>query len=382
LRDGQFNRRDVNVMGRKTEKTAGRSGAISCRRAREYFYGFAGCALNSEDGHNLSHHEESCPACGPEFKEWRRLRSALQSNGENAAADFKAGVMGRIRETRQEPATKRSVVWGVVWQHGWARGLAVAAVILIMLSGAAKLPAGESLIAHLTRQVYIAFNTQPATSPTQPVTPAASQQPGTTSSGSAIHPTRTNTPVTSTSNNGVPKTQPVQPQAQPKTGGNNGTQVAVKVPGSPGSGGFTVSNKPLVITTTTLKLAVNDLTQANSTALSIAANYGAGLTSEESAQNGQSNLLFLNFTVDPSMVSVFLDRLNSLGSVVSEEKTNDDVTGNYNSTLEAYNALLAQQQSATDNSGQYTSQINSLEYELQNWSDASGKQVVLLWLMQ
>jgi anti-sigma factor RsiW len=159
-------------MGRKTEKTAGRSGAISCSRAREHFYGFAGCALNSEDRHNLSHHEDSCPVCGPEFKEWRRLRSVLQSNGENAVADFKAGVMGRIRETRQEPATRRSVVWGVLRQHGWARGLAAAAVILIMLSGAAKLPAGESLIAHLTRQVYIAFNRVP------PVLAAPYIQPG------------------------------------------------------------------------------------------------------------------------------------------------------------------------------------------------------------
>ncbi len=366
-------------MGCKTEKTAGRSGAISCSRAREHFYDFAGCALNSEDRHNLSHHEDSCPVCGPEFKEWRRLRSALQSNGENAAADFKAGVMRHIRETRQEPATRRSGVWDVFRQHGWARGLAGAAVILIMLSGAAKLPAGESLIAHLTRQVYVAFNIQPATSPTPPVAPAAGQ-PGTTGSGSVIHPTTTNIPVTSTSNKGIPKTQPVQPQAQPKTDGNNRTQVAVKVPVSPG-GGFTVSDKPLVITTTTLKLAVSDLPQARSAALNIAANYGASKTSEQSAQDGQSNLLFIHFTVDPSTASLFLDHLSSLGSVVSEEKTSDDVTGNYNSTLEAYNDLL-DQQSAMDNSDQYTSQISALESELQNWSDASGKQVVMLWLMQ
>jgi hypothetical protein len=368
-------------MGRKNEQAAGQPGEISCSRAREHFYGFAGCELSSEDRRDLSHHEESCPVCGPEFKEWRRLRNALQSSGKYAAAYFQAGAMAHIRETGQEPATRRSVVWGMVRQHGWARGLAAAAAILIMLTGAAKLPAVESSIAHLTRQVYIAFNPQPATSPTKPVTPVISQQPGTTSPGSAISPTKTNTPGTPTSDNGVPKTQPVQPQPQPTTGGNNGTQVASKGQSGQGSGGFTVSNKPMVITTTTLKVAVGDLAQARSAALNIAANYGAGLTSEQSAQDGYSNLLFLHFTVDPSTAGAFLGRLGSLGGVVSEDKTNNDVTGDYNRTLDAYNALLAQQ-SAADGSekNQYTSQINFLENELQNWSDASGKQVVMLWL--
>ncbi len=160
-------RREVNVMGRKNEKAAGQPGEISCKRAREHFYGFAACELSSEDRRDLSHHEASCPACGPEFKEWRSLRSALQGSGKNAAVDFKAGVMARIRETGQQPAPRRSVVWGMVRQHGWARSLAAAAVILIMLTGAVKLPAVEGVIAQLTRQAYIAFNPLPATNPSR-----------------------------------------------------------------------------------------------------------------------------------------------------------------------------------------------------------------------
>ena len=139
----------------------------------------------------------------------------------------------------------------------------------------------------------------------------------------------------------------------------------------------------MVITTTTLKVAVSNLAQARSAALGIASNCGAVLTSEQSAQDGNSNLLFLHFTVDPGTASAFLDRLSSLGSMVSEDKTNQDVTGDYNHTLDAYNALLAQQAAADDSDqGQYTSQISFLKNELQNWSDASGKQVVMLWLMQ
>jgi hypothetical protein len=359
-------------MGRKNEET-GQAGAISCIRAREHFYDFADCELSSKDRCNLSHHEESCPVCGPEFKEWRRLQGVLQNSGKNAATDFKAGVVARIRETRQEPATRHSVVWDVIRQHGWARGLAAAAVVLIMLTGAAKLPAVEGMLAQLTRQPIVAFNPNPAPSLTQPATPAIGQQPGTTSPGSATSPTRTNTPATSPSSNGVTKTQSVQPQ-QPTTPATGRV---------PGNSGFAVSNKSMVISTTTLKVAVGDLAQARSDALDIANNCGAGLTSEQSAQDGNSNLLFLHFTVDSGTASAFLDNLSSLGSVVSKDTSNNDVTGDYNRTLDAYNTLLAQQAAADDNDqDQYTSQINFLKNELQNWSDASGKQVVMLWLIQ
>jgi len=367
-------------MGRKNEKAAGQSGALSCSWALEHFYDLADCELNSEDRRQLSHHEQSCPVCGPEFREWRRLQGALQSGGKNAAADFKSGVLARIKETRQEPASRRSVIWDTVRQHGWARGLAAAAVILIMLSGVANLPAGEGLIAHLTGQAYIAINPQPAPSrlpTTTPATKPVTTGPGAGGAGSKI---RTNPPETASAN-GTPPTQPAQPQTQTKTGG--GVTLVAKGPSVQPPGGFTVSNKPMVITTTTLKLAVSDLAQTRSAALNIAANYGASETSEQPAQDGQSNLLFLHFTVEPSTASAFLDHLSSLGSVVNQDKTNNDVAGNYNSALNAYNDLLAQQAAAdASEKNQYTSQINFLENELQNWSDASGKQVVMLWLIQ
>ena len=370
-------------MESRNEKPAGRTGAISCSRAREYFYGFDGRQLSSEDSHNLSHHEQSCPACSSEFQEWRRVQSALQNSGITPAPDFQAGVMARIRETGQEPATGRSVVWGMIRQHGWARGLAAAAVVIVMLTGAAKLPAGEGLIAHLTRQVYIAFNPQPNTSPIRPVAPGAGQQPVATGSGNTISPAKTNTPATSASAGGAPETQPAQSQTPSKTaGGGNVTQVA-KAPGVQPKGGFAVANKSLVISTTILKVSVADLAQARNAALDIANSCGAGLTSEQSAQDGNSNLLFIHFTVDPGTAGAFLDRLSSLGSMVSENTANNDVTGDYNRALEAYNDLLAQQAAADNNDqGQYTSQINFLKNELQNWSDASGKQVVMLWLIQ
>jgi Sec-independent protein translocase protein TatA len=361
------------MMGHKNEKSTGQDG-ISCDRAQELFYNLAACELNSEDMRILSLHEASCPSCSLEFREWSSLRIALQGSRIAPATDFKAGVMERIRETRLEPATRPSVFWGMVHHNGWARSLATVAVVLIMLTGAAKLPAVGSLIAQLGKQpVTVAFKQtgrQVAVQPTQqPVT-----EP---------HPT---SPATASNNAPAPSTgAPSVAQPQVKSVTTVGDKIvqsssASLVPDKQ----YTFDNKPsVVITTTTIKIAVGDLDQARSTALSIANNFGASQTSEQSAQDGNSNLLLIHFTVDPGKASTFLSSLSSLGGVVGEDKAVKDVTDDYGRTLNAYQDLLAQQATAADSDkDQYTSQIAILKNELQNWKDASENQVVMLWLIQ
>jgi hypothetical protein len=349
-------------MERKNEKE------INCNQAQELFYGFTACELSSEDMRLLSRHEASCPACGPEFQEWRRLRQALQSSGIAPTTDFKAGVMGRIRSTRKAPAAQRSRSGVAIWQHGWARGVAAAAVVLIMLTGVAKLPTVENLVAHSGKPATVALEQNPTggqeqVQPTAPASPVQKPPKQTASN---------NTPST----NSAPSVQPVQPKPQETPGGNKEPQI-------PSGGPFIVSSEPMVITTTTIQIAVNNLDQAQSAALSIADAWGATLSSEQSAQDSGHSMLFLHFTVDPEKANAFLSRLDSLGSVVSEDTVNKDVTGDYSSALEKYQALEAQQSAAADSDNdQYTSQITMLESELQNWHDASGKQIVVLWMVE
>jgi hypothetical protein len=357
------------MMGHKTEKVVEQD-RISCKQAQEIFYGLATHKLSSADIRIFSLHEASCPTCGPEFREWSRLRNVLQSSRIAPAADFKAGVMERIRETRLEPATRRSASWSMVRQHGWARGLVAAAVILIMLTGAAKLPALESLITQLTRPpVTIALR------------PDLSVGQGTVLSTGPVNVT---TPVKQTAHNapdsGTPSVKP-QAKGQETAGGKTAPQTtgAGQTPEQ-----YAFASKPsVIITTTTIKITVDDLEQAHSKALSIATSLGADLTSEQPAQDSSSNLLLIHFTIDPGQASAFLNRLGSLGGVVSKDKETDDVTGDYGRVLNAYQALLAQQSAAADSDkNQYTSQIMMLNNELQNWQDASEKQVIMLWLMQ
>jgi hypothetical protein len=355
------------MMRHKNKKVAGQDG-ISCSQAQELFYGLAARKLSSAD--ILSLHEASCPTCGPEFREWSRLCNVLQSSRIAPAADFKARVMEHIRETRLEPATRRSVSWGIVRQHGWARGLAAAAVILIMLTGAARLPAVESLIAQLTRQpVTIALNSNPP-----------GGQGKIQTGGNVSTTARQTAPNTSAPNSGTPSIKP-QAKGQETAGGKTAPQIASIGP-TPEQ--YVFENKqPVIITTTTIKVTVSDLDQAHSAALNIASSLGADLTSEQSAQDSSSSLLLLHFTVDPGQASAFLGSLGGLGGVASEDKETRNVTDDYGRALDAYQALLAQQSAAADsNNDQYTSQIIMLKNELQNWQDASEKQVVMLWLMQ
>jgi hypothetical protein len=280
--------------------------------------------------------------------------------------------MRRIREARMQPATWRSVSLETVSQHGWARGLAAAAVILIMLTGASKLPAVESLIAQLTGQpATVALNQNPSGG-------QGTVQP--TGSASVSIPVKQTAPDTPVSNSGTPSPQP-QANGQKTTGDVTAPQIAST--GTTSKEQYAFDNKPsVIVTTTTIKILVGNLDQASSNALNIAGSLGADPTSAQSAQDSSSNVLLLHFTVDPGQANAFLNSLSSLGSVVSEDKETRDVTGDYSRMLAAYQALLAQQSVATGiDSDQYASQIALLKNELQNWQEAPEKQLVMLWLM-
>ena len=357
-------------MGYKHERATGQDSGISCDRAWELFYDFADGELSSEDEHLLSLHETSCPNCGAEFREWRRLRSALRDSRVTPATGFKARVMARIQEIQAVPEPTRIVRWSKIWQQGWTKGVAAAAVVLVLMAGAAKLPATISLIALLDQKSHIVV-------PVPGPVPIVAQNP----SPGPISPDGT------PANNGNPvkphnpdNINPVKPPIPSVTPGGK-PMIAINDTGER----VFLANQKRVITTTTMKVTVNNIDQARSDALSIARNFKAELSSETPTQNSGHSTLFQRFTIDPGTGSAraFLDQLGSVGSVVTKHTESEDVTNQFARTLEAYRALKAQQSAAPEaDKQQYASQISGLELELQNWDDTSGKQVVMLWLEQ
>jgi hypothetical protein len=262
-----------------------------------------------------------------------------------------------------------------------------------MLTGAAKLPAVENLIAQLGRPANIAFSNpagnsvhgqSPTIKPGQTQIAQVAQVAPAVPADNAPSPSKQDVSGKSNNGNGSRNSavQSVQSKPQSIDTGNNvsPTPGTTKEP----EGQITLTSVPMVITTTTIKLNVTDTIQAQSAAMSIANSIGATLASEESAQDSEHpSLLFLNFTVDSGQASAFLDRLSSLGGIASEDSTSKNVSNDYATDMEKYQALEAQQLAAADSDkGQYTSQINMVKSELNGWQNESGKQVIMLWLMQ
>jgi len=357
-------------MGHRHSRVAGIDGAISCDQARGLFYDLADVELSDEDRRALSLHELSCSNCGDEFKEWRRLRSALQGSMVAPAVDFKAGVMGRIQSIQAEPKSARSISWAALWQQNWTKGVAAAAIVLALMAGAARLPAIVSLGGLLgnSKPRVAAQTTIPPTVKPQNTEPGSISPSGTTpNNGSPVNPSKPGA-----GNQVKPPVTPATPSDKP--------QVAVN---TQSDGQRWLANQKRVTTSTTLKLTVDNIDQARNNALSIAKDLNADLSSETSTQNNGHPTMFLRFTVDPGQAGAFLDRLGQLGSVVMKNTESKDITNEFASTLEAYRALKAQQAAAPNaDKQQYDSQISALELNLKNWDDASGKQVVLLWLEQ
>lgn len=356
------------MMGYKHERATGQDSGISCDQAWGLFYDFADGELSSEDERLLSLHETSCPNCGAEFREWRRLRSALRDSRVTPATDFKARVMARIQEIQAVPESTRTVRWSKIWQQGWTKGVAAAAVVLALMAGAAKLPVTGSFIALLDQKTHIVV-------PVPGPGPTLVQNPGPSPISPNGTPTNNESPVKPDNSDSVNPVKPPIPSVTPGDKpmiANNDTGERVFL-----------ANQKRVITTTQLKMTVDNIDRARSSALTVAQDLKAGLSLESPTQNKGHPTLFLRFIVDPGNAGAFLDQLEKLGNVVTKKIENEDVTDQFASKLEAYRALKAQQTTAPEaDKQQYASQISGLELELQNWDNTFGKQVVLLWLEQ
>ena len=361
------------MMGHRQAKVAGRDGAISCDQARELFYDLADVELSDEDRSALALHELSCSNCGDEFKEWRRLRIALQDSMVAPAIDFKAGVMGRIQSIQAEPKATRSISWAALWQQNWTKGVAAAAIVFALMAGAAKLPvvAGlGGLLGNSKPRVAVQTTIPPIVKPQDRETTPISPSGGAPGNGSPVSPVKPGNP--GGGNQAQPPATPVTPSNHPQVAVNN----------QPDGQKWLANQKRMTISTT-LKITVDNIDQAHNDALSIAKDLNAALSSATPTQNNGHPTMLLRFAVAPGQAGAFLDQLAKLGSVAIKNTESKDITNQFASTLEAYQSLKAQQEAAPDaNKQQYDSQISALELNLKNWADASGKQVVLLWLEQ
>lgn len=343
---------------------------LDCAQAQALFYDLGEAKLSAGEAVALRAHEAACSACRHEFKSWRSLRAVLQDPGLSVTppAQFTAGVMARITASEPETGRERPGIFSNLKNKVWPRAIAAAAIILALLTGTVAtqpqlLPG--SLIAHNP----------------------GSQQPGQTNNGPLTTDKTGDNQVTPSDKepdqiDQTPETPEEVTPEQPTTTPSVST-AEKPATGNTGNTERVFLDKERVITSSLLKVSVDNLAQARRTALEMAKSEQAALTSELTTQNNGQKDLILRLTVPRERTKVLHDRLAGLGTVVMEDTTSQDITAGFSRTLAEYQAQKAQQAAAPEGERErFNSQIENLEQQLHNWDTESEKHVFILLLEQ
>ena len=135
------------------------------------------------------------------------------------------------------------------------------------------------------------------------------------------------------------------------------------------------------VSSTVLKVSVDNLTSARTRAASLAAGVGASAQVFPEQAGGKA-VLVMRLTVASDKATNLLAELSGLGIPFHKQDESRDLTPLYNETLVQYNELLERRGAATDSSEQRQLEIQAASYKqlLDAWEAEAGKQVINLWL--
>lgn len=142
-----------------------------------------------------------------------------------------------------------------------------------------------------------------------------------------------------------------------------------------------VKSTEVKITSTLLKLAVSDLTEARIKAVSLAAGAGSA-TQVFPEQNGDKKIVVLRLTVTSDRATDLIAGLAKLGTLVDRQDESRDITSLYNETLVQHRNLQSRisQVQGTVEQQQLEAQVASYKQQLDTWKAEAGKRVIMLWL--
>lgn len=350
---------------------------MKCQRAEELFYEVGEDRLDPGTLAALRAHEASCSHCQIQFAAWRKYREALQSKEMRVTPppDFTAGVMAQLEaeETAPKPVQNRQGLLATFQNSMLSKGLAAAAVVIALIMGP-LIYAGKYLPDTTVPQIA---QKEPQSKQVTPTTKTQNQESGKNAGEQAPEPTPSQTDNQDKAGPGEEiKEQPAATDSKVEKP-SKPTQVA----GNTGRTFNFLENKKRVITTSMVKLSVPNIEQAQKDAQAIAQSEGAQVTSTVTARNnGQPNLI-LRYTVSPAQAESLISRLEGLGTVKTRDQSAKDVTANFSRTLEEYRSLEAQIASASPSERErLKSQAEFLARQLEDWDQASEKQVIVLWL--
>jgi len=332
--------------------------------------------LSEHDEAVLAEHISDCAACARELSAQRRLSGALREFGLSeiqAPAEFSATVMAKLRAQNRRPAA---------WMPAaWRRNIAAAAAVLIIAGSSAGVATGFK-IADLGKMIGLAGNNPPAsveapgrlegtattTGGESPPAISIAQKPDDAGAQDA----RQENPSGSAGEGGL---------TEPNAGDNNTNTTGETSAAPPIEGPQVLLSSSLKVTSTLLKVAVDDLNEARIRAVSLAAGAGAATQVFQEQDDGKK-IVVLRLTVAFDNAAELTAGLNKLGAVVDRQDENRDITSLYNETLVQYSDLMSRKNLAKDSAErrQVEAQAASYKQQLDAWNAETGKRVITLWL--
>lgn len=348
---------------------------MKCLEARQLFSAYLDGEMSPAEADVLRVHLAGCPACAADLELERETCAVLRENITPPAAPsgFARGVTAALEQERRQG---RLAGWVAGWRPAVA---AVAASLLITVTAL-----GYGTQQWLNRAFVVA---QEPTGEIGEVLPGPGAE-GTIAEAPAAEADDPGAAVPGGGETGevtggvgsAPGTGEAITPAGTRPGPETGkTQVAAVPDLEP----KVFLNKPRSISSTLLKVKVDDPRQARNKAVGMAGNLGVGYQAQ-TVQNDSAPVEVLRFDLDSGQVDGFAAGLGGLGRVLDQQRNQWDITEQFARTLEQYQALLAQRQQVTspEERAALEVRIRSLEQQLSEWDQDAERHILVLMLQQ
>jgi hypothetical protein len=344
---------------------------------------------NKPDDRAIKDHLSACKACSSEFALQKRLSTAMnsfKSEDITAPPDLCANIMGQLKQERKK-------VFHLL-PAAWRRTIAAVAAILLMAgmsSGitSSLLPVANNDKPNAARPSQVASTDNGVAAEVKPEThdpnrsKDAEQQPDSNANESKVDVSSKET----TSGNDVKKNGTAMTNTESNTGEvppgttKKPTEVGQSSPSVEATPSYAEKtaflSKNMVITSTVLKISVNDLSEAKIKAVALAA--GAGASNQMFPEEGG---LLMRLATPAEQAQQLISGLSGLGTTMDRQDENRDITSSYNKTSVQYAELQARISASTDTEErrQLESQAAGLKRTMNSYEADAGKRVIVLWI--
>lgn len=326
---------------------------MNCKEVKQNLSIYLDGDLTPREKEKMDIHLQECAACRQVYHEFLHVSRCLKSMGQDivaAPADFAEKVIRKIEE-ESVPEKRRKIAMPYHWSR-WAVAAAAVAVLAVAYLNPSLMPEGTQVAVNppAVHETVTEIN-NPANQMGKPAT-TSSNQPGTTVTD--------NQAGSDSSGSDSP------------AGGDN-TSVSDPEKSNPESPNFVLLDETQRCLVTTMLVITPNQSAPVQTATNIAQSMGA-LTENLGEQDDGSKI---KITVTGEQAETLINRLSTIGTLVSREDSNQDISQAYEQTLEKYRALSGQRDELND--AQESARLG-LEKELRDWKEKTDQQVIVLWL--